>query len=125
MVPLAHPFGQALGGETAGAVWLAHGIFRAVLCRIGDLGGKGLHPSHAHGEHVAVTGEPIRMLPLVLKMVLLVTEVENLHLYALGKPASGQLVQDRSGTPDEYAGIACPPIVSPLEDHLEVLVDLG
>ena len=71
-----------------------------------------------------MTGKPIRAFPLVLKMVLLVAQIQNLYLDALGKPASGQLVQDRPGTPDEYAGIACPPVVAPLENHLEILVHL-
>ena len=75
MVPFAHSLAQALGGKAATARGLADFVFRSVFRLVSDLRGKGLHPANAYGKYVPMTGEPVRVLALVLEVICLIAQV--------------------------------------------------
>src|SRR5206468_3465960 len=103
MVPLRRPFATVLRRETALAV----------------VPSKRLHGRAVDGEHVAVRGEPLGLLPGLLLVLLRVTVVEHLHFDAAQERHAWR---GDGRAPDEDSGVATAGEMPPLDFEDEILV---
>ncbi len=113
VVPFADSFGEAFGGEAAGAV--------------GGDGWEGLHFCRTGGKDVAMGGEPIGGCAFALFPVGFVGEIENLDFDAIRELsfAGGEVVDGGLAGPGEDAGVSGGLVVSPFANHFEVFDGLG
>src|SRR5439155_9077231 len=100
------PFGRALAA-----------IFRGEAA-VPAMPAEGFHRRAVNRKHIAVRGEPIGLLPVLLLVVLGITVIEHLHLNA------AQEWDARRGdgcAPDEHPRISTPAQVPPFHLQDEIL----
>src|SRR5687768_13880289 len=106
VIPLPHPFAQALHREAAGAVRRYGREWRELRL--------------AGGEHVPMGGEPVRFLARFFLVLLGVAVVQDLDFHALRELARLERVHRFWDAPQEDSGVSAGTKVLPFRDKLQV-----